>query len=267
MAAVDWVQIHKATDEWSQCTKCGHRPRGQPAMACSGCKKVHGDFTPNPYGLYLTVAQRRFLWQQALQKQKEAERQLEADNGAQKKALDSLRPQALKVAAAKNAGLLEQREKALKVAIPGPATKARSNAEIGTCLDEVERLAREAVRHGEEKAAAQARHDGLVNERTNLQDGISAAEIELRAMKAEAERLKEALLTRFEAPAAPQPAVAAAPALPQVIYQQQPQQPMVFQQPQPAPFVIQPPPLPPQPIYVMPPAQPAPQPLIISAAR
>eukprot|EP01084_Bolivina_argentea_P062606 114495_1 len=46
----------KMPDWWVRCKKCGHVPRGTPQMACSSCKEVHGNWTPDPMQHVVKIA-------------------------------------------------------------------------------------------------------------------------------------------------------------------------------------------------------------------
>jgi hypothetical protein len=201
----DWVNVSNLQSNWVQCKKCGTKPRGQPAMACSKCKSCHGEWSPNPLGLLIQAQQHHHAVAKQLGAAQSQLGTMRKNKSDLSKEIQTLESQLRDAEDATKRAELERDAAELKGMRKGPATRARGSALVGKTLDEVENLTKQLTEATENAGRAQGEVEKAQVNVSRLEESTLGLDADVRALHSENDRLKEALLDacRGNSPLAP----------------------------------------------------------------
>lgn len=161
---------------WIRCRRCGHQPRGTPQMACPSCKKVHGEWSPNPMDMVVHIKNQTLATGKQLAATKGEVEDLEESNCELRDRLRSVKADLAKAEEHLQAAELEREAVEVEALGKGPETKVRSDTLVRKAQQRVTDLtlklceAQEAVEKAEaELRAAEAMEKTLEDRESELQ--------------------------------------------------------------------------------------------------
>lgn len=189
-----WDQVLVSESEWIQCTKCGDKPRGQPTMYCTGCKKAHGNWKPNMMGLILQA-------RQSYSEQRGLVENVMGQNNQVKQRISLAKRRTAELDAAKGKAAVarldafQKRETAeTALARKNPSTAAIAKRQAAELFDDVERLFQQQVVVAREADDAEAEAAMAEAEATALEDSVRSSDADVAALRREVDRLKSVLV-------------------------------------------------------------------------
>lgn len=182
-------------DWWIRCKKCGHVPHGSPQMACSSCKKVHGEWTPDPMSNVVKIANEVKGLEAKAKTSQQNVAALRTSNAAMGDEVRKLQAQIQDDEAAREHACLEKEALEIEKMGKGPGTKAReqtlvSNANrrrimLQTRVDEAE----------EELGDIQAQIEELQRKQKELQAKEAELQREKNTLRTDNDRMQAAVTT------------------------------------------------------------------------
>lgn len=184
-------------DWWVKCKKCNHVPRGSPQMACSNCKEVHANWTPEPMSHVVKVANEVKSIEAKVKVSQKNVASLRTNNAAMAAEVRQLQTQIQDDEAAREQAVLEKEALEIEKLGKGPGTKAReqtlvSNANrrrilLKTRVDETE----EDLRDTEAQIAEMQR------KQSELKLKEAAQQRERDSLRADNDRLQAAVMNAY----------------------------------------------------------------------
>jgi len=181
-------------DWWIKCKRCGHVPRGTPQMACSSCKDVHSNWTPDPMAHIVKVANEVKGLEGKVKQSQANVAQLRTSNASLADEVRKLQTQIQDDEAAREQANLEKEALEIEKMGKGPGTKAREQTLVGnanrrrlmlkTRVDETE----EELEDIEKQIAA------LQKTQAELKAKDAALERERTSLRADNDRLQTAVM-------------------------------------------------------------------------
>lgn len=179
---------------WIRCKKCGHMPRGTPQMACSQCKEVHSQWTPDPMAHVVKVANEVKTLEVTVKKSQTNVASLRQNNANLAAEVRQLKTQIQDDEAAREQAVLEKEALEIEKMGKGPSTKAREQTLVGNANRRRIMLKTRVDESEEELRDIEAQIAELQRKQSELKIKDAELQREKASMKADNDRLQAAVM-------------------------------------------------------------------------